>query len=65
MFTVHARFVGAAAVVAVLASGLSGCATSSESASKQSLTENVGRYNAPPAGIIPPPRTSGTPLRSI
>ncbi len=66
MFTVHARFVGAAgvaAVVAVLAPGLSGCATSSESASKQQLTANVGRYDAPPAGITPP-RTGVPPFES-
>lgn len=40
-----------------------GCASSSESAGKQTLTADVGRYSAPPAGIDKP-RTGVPPFES-
>jgi curli biogenesis system outer membrane secretion channel CsgG len=42
---------------------LGGCATSSESAGKQTLTADVGRYSAPPSGIDKP-RTGVPPFES-
>jgi curli biogenesis system outer membrane secretion channel CsgG len=48
------RFVLGVVAVVVVAVGIEGCATSSESASKQQLTAHVGRYDAPPAGLIRP-----------
>ncbi len=42
---------------------LGGCASSSESAGKQTLTADVGRYSAPPSGIDKP-RTGVPPFES-
>jgi len=56
------RFVTAAGVAGILTAA-AGCVTSGESASKQKLTANVGKYDAPPAGIDRP-RTGVPPFES-
>jgi curli biogenesis system outer membrane secretion channel CsgG len=49
------RFGGVALIVALLLVPLQwGCASSSESASKDTLTENVGKYPPPPSGAAKP-----------
>jgi curli biogenesis system outer membrane secretion channel CsgG len=60
----YPRFVVGAGAAALLVLGVAGCATSSESASKQQLTANVGKYDAPPAGIDHP-RTGIPPFESV
>jgi curli biogenesis system outer membrane secretion channel CsgG len=56
------RTARAAVVVASLSAGLVvGCASSSESAQRDALTQNVGRYDPPPAGA-PRPRVGVPPF---
>jgi curli biogenesis system outer membrane secretion channel CsgG len=64
MSIVHWTRAGAALAAATFLASIAGCATSSESASKQQLTAHVGRYDAPPGGLIRP-RTGIPPFESV